>query len=1155
MTRRNVQKSAKKHARQVFGAAAMLVWWLGSDARGAVPAPPPVPTSAPALSSAPDADELTTQLTEAARLYGEGKYDQATPFAERALKLADAQLAPGDPQLADYATTLGVIYRAAGRLDDAEAVFQRSLAIRDKALGPDAPETATSLNALGVLALSRGDARRAEPLLRRSLAIRQKALGPDTPPVGTALINLACALDDLGRPQEALPLFTRALAIREKSFGPDDPQTAIALNNLADSAGALGRYREALQLYQRALSIQEKSLGPDHPDTAISAGNVATTLESLGRLTEALGLQQRAVEIDEKMLGPNHPATAISLGNLASLYTSMGRYDDALPLLRRALTINIQAFGAESAAVGTSTGRMALLFQQRGDYWQALPLAQRSVEISERAFGPQHPSTAITLNNLAELHAAMGEYGQAVALHRRALAIREASLGPNHPETANGLANLAELYKALGQYDLAEPLLLRALAIRQKVLGAEHPETALTLNNLAQLYVAQRRFEKALPIERRALGIQQNALGPEHPDTATSLGNLAGMLEDLKRPRQALPLLLQALAIREKIFGPHHAAVAISLNNLAELYETLGESRLSLPLYARAYGILQPGSNRVALAAVQTRLGRFHNQRGETDLAIFYLKQAVNTTQLLRADAGSLDQAAQSSLAHSVEGRYRLLAELLVRRGRLAEAEQALALLKSHERIDLVRGDAQDGAVGADVALSPAERDLATRLAGNAQELASEYEELDALERRDEAGAEPQRRRSQLSEQIQSKAEALDSLLEQAVGTLVAAPSQAAFEAALGERDAIRTQLATLDERSGGHAAAVYFVPGERATTFMVVSARGAVGLVGGTGEDQLNKLAAQMRQAIQERSPDYRKVSAQLYSALIGPVAATLNTAHVDTLMLYLVGSLRYVPVAALYDPVAHRHLIEQYALAVYTVGGLRDSLAEPPATAWIAAGVGVSRAFGSFTALTAVPAELQSVVQSKQDAPAAGVIPGERFLDEAFTRDELHILARGNTAFSVLHIATHFKLVPGSEDESQLLLGDGDLLSLRDLRRDPTLEFRKYDLITLSACNTSMGSDARAGTEFEGLATTLLKKGVHAVIATLWEVSDAGTARLMHEFYSARGATRARSKAQALRQAQLALLDGAVHDDTGKFDFRQPYYWAPFILMGNWL
>jgi CHAT domain-containing protein len=187
--------------------------------------------------------------------------------------------------------------------------------------------------------------------------------------------------------------------------------------------------------------------------------------------------------------------------------------------------------------------------------------------------------------------------------------------------------------------------------------------------------------------------------------------------------------------------------------------------------------------------------------------------------------------------------------------------------------------------------------------------------------------------------------------------------------------------------------------------------------------------------------------------------------------------------------------------------------------------------------------------------------VLAGARFLDAAFTREQLHLLARRAGRYSVLHVATHFNLAPGREDESQLLLGDGDLLSMRELRSDPTLLLGSFELVTLSACNTSMGGGAgggageRAGAEFEGLATTLLRKGARAVLATLWEVQDTGTSRLMRAFYAARGEARLRSKAEALRQAQLALLGGAVRDESGQLDLRHPYYWAPFILMGNWL
>jgi CHAT domain-containing protein len=236
--------------------------------------------------------------------------------------------------------------------------------------------------------------------------------------------------------------------------------------------------------------------------------------------------------------------------------------------------------------------------------------------------------------------------------------------------------------------------------------------------------------------------------------------------------------------------------------------------------------------------------------------------------------------------------------------------------------------------------------------------------------------------------------------------------------------------------------------------------------------------------------------------------------------------------------------------------VGGLRDALAEPPTARWAAAGLGVSRALAGFDALPAVPAELRAVVRGTQDAAPGGVLPGARFLDEAFTRERLATLARRGAPYAVLHVATHFRLAPGREDESQLLLGDGDLLSMRQLRSDATLAFGTYDLVTLSACNTSTGGGGdRAGAEFEGLATTLMKKGARAVMATLWEVQDSATARLMQGFYASRGEQRQRSKAEALRQAQLALLHGSVRDDSGRLDFSHPYYWSAFILMGNWL
>jgi len=73
--------------------------------------------------------------------------------------------------------------------------------------------------------------------------------------------------------------------------------------------------------------------------------------------------------------------------------------------------------------------------------------------------------------------------------------------------------------------------------------------------------------------------------------------------------------------------------------------------------------------------------------------------------------------------------------------------------------------------------------------------------------------------------------------------------------------------------------------------------------------------------------------------------------------------------------------------------------------------------------------------------------------------------------------------------------------------------------------------------------------------VLATLWPVADVGAAPLMIEFYRLRGERQTMSKAAALRQAQLAMLGGKLKAEKAGIDLRHPYFWAPYVLMGNWL
>jgi len=203
-----------------------------------------------------------------------------------------------------------------------------------------------------------------------------------------------------------------------------------------------------------------------------------------------------------------------------------------------------------------------------------------------------------------------------------------------------------------------------------------------------------------------------------------------------------------------------------------------------------------------------------------------------------------------------------------------------------------------------------------------------------------------------------------------------------------------------------------------------------------------------------------------------------------------------------------------------------------------WRIAGLGVSEAVRGFSPLPGVAQELEQLVlrgAKDRDGVAEGILRLNRdFTSKAF----LGVLDEG---YPVIHIASHFVFTPGTEKDSYLLLGDGGRITLADIRSH--YDFNAVDLLTLSACNTAVGGSAN-GREIEGFGALAQNRGAKGVLATLWAVSDASTGRFMVQLYRNRATL---SKAEALQQAQQSMLR------EGKF--RHPYFWAPFVLLGNWL
>jgi CHAT domain-containing protein len=297
--------------------------------------------------------------------------------------------------------------------------------------------------------------------------------------------------------------------------------------------------------------------------------------------------------------------------------------------------------------------------------------------------------------------------------------------------------------------------------------------------------------------------------------------------------------------------------------------------------------------------------------------------------------------------------------------------------------------------------------------------------------------------------------------------------------------------------------------------------------------------------------SQDYKPAAQQLYQWLVAPLKSDLQSQGIQNLVYITDVGLRSVPLAALHD--GREFLIERYSVGRMPSLRLTNTNYQDIKKSQVLA-MGASQ-FIDQNPLPAVPLELSLITPQ--------LWQGKSYLNYAFTLDNLKTQRR-QKPFGIIHLATHAHFKPGAPSNSYIQLGNGKL-SLNQLRQlgwnNPPVE-----LLVLSACRTALG-DREAELGFGGLA---VQAGVKSALGSVWNISDEGTLGLMSEFYQQ--LQKAPTKAEALRQAQLAMLKGKVRIKGGELrttgenvplppelaklgdvDFSHPNYWSGFTMIGS--
>jgi CHAT domain-containing protein len=789
--------------------------------------------------------------------------------------------------------------------------------------------------------------------------------------------------------------------------------------------------------------------------------------------------------------------------NMAAAYAFLGQLAKAQEYAEKAFADAGAKLGADNRVTLDAGERLAGILRERGEYNKAMQLLENSITRRAKALGPENSATLSAQAELGKLYNEMGDYATARTIFLESLALAERTVGPEHPITTGILTGLGSGYSNQEQDDFekAAEYIDRVLAVDLK----KEPAGMNTLNtrmNHASLFVNRKKYDEAAKLYQPLLKDMEKALGKEHPLT---------------------------LELRLNI-----AILAMERGNAAEARKQLEDL---LPLI-NAFG----GDMLKLLAA--NNLRKAYNLEKNLQMAEFYGRQAVAVAQKMREGVKNLPASVRQALSKDRTPAYQGLADVLMAQSRVAEAQAVMGLLKEEELGDIAqtapaKSAGADIFAGMDPALVKKYQDLSDKLVALGKEekdLKERREAQDALESKDEA------RLKKVTTDLDAARKAVSAFMN-ALSAELAKKGKSATVSSTASAEKYQKLLKEL----GAGAVLIQTVLSDDRLWLILTTPDAVIAKQSPADAKTMSAKTLSFRNILQDPEQDAKPMGKEFYDAIIAPLAPSLEQADARTIMFALDGSLRYIPMAALYD--GAQWLAQKYALSMFNEAA-GTSMSAPTSGERKVAGLGVTKEHkygrGKFTALPAVKGELTTIVKTG-DNPA-GIVPGMMALDEGFVDKTLQNVLQQK--YPIVHMASHFHFNPKNPGQSFLLLGDGSGLNLERIATSDEFKFNSVELLALSACQTARGGTDANGKEVEGFGALAQKRGARAVLATLWPVFDESTGLLMSRIYALRKDDAKMSLAETLRQAQLQLIENKV---SGK-NFTHPFYWAPFVLMGDW-
>ena len=943
---------------------------------------------------------------------------------------------------------------------------------------------------------------------------------------------------------------------------------------------SIEKYTEAAALFRSAGDLAEET----H-----AINNIGIVYFMLGEMPKALEYYDKALSLRRARGDRN--AEAQSLNNIGMVYWSSGELKKALDYFNESLPLRRTA--GDRAGQATTLNNIGLVYDSLGDKLKALDYFNQSLPL-RRGAGDRE-AEATTLNNIGMAYWALGEMQKALDYLNEALLISKRF--NDRRMQANTLQNIGTVYLDLGDKQKALDYYKQALPLR-KAAGDPRGE-ATTLNNIGAVYRILGDRQKALDYHNQALAITKET---NHPSgQASVLYNICVLYYDAGEQQKALDCFNQTLQLSGGTVS--RAGQAGVLHSIGTVYRSLGEWQKALEYYNEALSLKRATHDRRGEAISLLGIARVEQKRGNLTRARPIIEEAISIIESLRTSVSG--QELRASYFESVHSYYESYIDLLMQLHKQDSSAElnAIALGASERRrarslLELLAEARADIRQGIDKTLLERERYLQQLLNTKSNRQIRLLSGKHTQEQAQEAADEISGLITEL-QQVQARI--------RATSPRYAALTQPVPLNLREIQQQLDPDVLLLEYALGSERGFLWAVTQTTMTSFELPE-RAKIESTANTFHNLLtarnlhveNETPRERRKRLTEADSEYAKAASELSRILLGPVAGQLGSRR---LLIVADGALQYVPFAALPPPDSQGKsgpLILEHEIvnlpSASAIAVLRREIAgrknAPHSVAVLADPVfdkydsRVNRKSApTSSSAKDVRADQRANTGDAAEVPAEvsdelmAALKGARVINATgriqrlpFTREEATFLyslipesdrkvaldfeasratvMSGELAqYRIVHFATHGLLDSQHPELSAIVL------SLVDRDGMPQNGFLRLndiynlnlpiELAILSACQTGLGREIK-GEGLVGLTRGFMYSGAARVMASLWKVDDKATAELMKHFYQAMLGKDRLPAAAALRAAQSAMWKQKRWQD--------PYYWAGFVLQGEW-